>query len=186
MTQTALLVIDIQRGAFDGARCDPIDRPEALVTSALSLLNAARGSAIPIVFVQHCEGAGSPFEEGSVHGEVHEALAPRPGEAVLRKHASSAFEGTMLARLLEDMNAHELVLCGLQSEFCVANTAKAALAQGFAVTIAQDGHGTWPWEGQSAEAIQQRVNTELAQAGARLSPVADLAKSLRAIQTRPN
>lgn len=177
MPNTALLVIDIQRGAFDGARCDPIDQPNALVASALSLLSAARSSGTPIVFVQHCEGAGAPFEEGSIHGEIHEALAPQPGEAVLRKHASSAFEGTNLGALLADMNARELVLCGLQSEFCVANTARAALANGFAVTIAEDGHSTWPSEGEPADAIKARVNAELAQAGARLRPVADLERS---------
>ena len=177
MPNTTLLVIDIQRGAFDGVRCNPIDQPQALVASALCLLKAARGSGTPIVFVQHCEGVGAPFEEGSVHGEIHEALAPQAGEAVLRKHASSAFEGTNLAALLADMNAHDLVLCGLQSEFCVANTAKAALAAGFTVTIAQDGHSTWPWEGEPAAAIKARVNAELAQAGARLRLVADLERS---------
>lgn len=139
MTQTALRVIDIQRGAFDGVRCDPIDPPENLVTSALNLLNllnAARGNGTPIVLGQQGAGAGAPFEEGSFHGEVH-------GEV------------------------HE------------------AIAHGFAVASAEDGHSTCLWVGQSAEAIKARVNADLAQAGARLSPVADLAKSLRAIQRSP-
>ncbi len=55
-------------------------------------------------------------------------------------------------------------------------------AHGFAVTIAEDGHSTGPGEGEPAEAIKARVNADLAQAGARLSPVADLEMSLRAIQ----
>jgi hypothetical protein len=37
MNSTVLIVIDIQRGAFDGERCTPIDRPQALVDHAVSL-----------------------------------------------------------------------------------------------------------------------------------------------------
>jgi len=182
MSHAALLVIDIHCGAFDGVHCEPIAQPDALVANALTLLNAARHGGTPIVFVQHCaEGKSAPFEEGSVQWQLHEALAPQPGEAVLRKHASSAFEGTALAHMLEGMNARELVLCGLQSEFCVSNTAKAALAAGFTVTIVEDGHSTWPWNGESVEAIKARANAELAQAGARLSPVAHLVTALRAV-----
>ena len=54
---------------------------------------------------------------------------------------------------------------------------RAALTNGFAVTIAEDGHSTWPQNGESADAIKTRVNAELAQAGARLSSVADLERS---------
>ena len=180
MARTALLIIDIQRGAFDGIRCGPIDGPEILVNNALSLLNAARESGAPIVLIQHCDAKGKVFEEGSVHWELHEALAPQHGETVLQKYESSAFEGTNLAGMLEGMNATELVLCGLQSEHCVSNTAKAALSKGFAVTIAQDGHSTWPSAGRSANEIKEQVNHELTHAGAGLSSVSSLVASLRA------
>jgi nicotinamidase-related amidase len=84
------------------------------------------------------------FEEGSIHWELHESLTPRPSDKVLKKYASSAFEGTELARMLAGLEAKKLVLCGLQSEFCVYNTAKSALALGYEVVIAEDGHSTWP------------------------------------------
>jgi len=183
MPRKALLVIDLQRGAFDGVRCSPIDEPEKLVDNARLLLAAARKSATPVVFVQHCDAKGDVFEEGSVHGELHDALAPQPGESVLRKHTSSAFEGTDLTRILEGLEARELILCGLQSEYCVSNTAKDALAKGYIVTIAQDGHSTWPSEGRSANAIKQRVNEELGHAGATLAKVEDLAGMLCDVKT---
>jgi nicotinamidase-related amidase len=46
MKNTALLVIDIQRGAFDGERCSPIDRPQTLVENARGLVSAARAGAL--------------------------------------------------------------------------------------------------------------------------------------------
>lgn len=183
MTDTALLVIDLQRGAFDGVRWKVIDQPERLIANALELLRAARASATPIIFIQHCEGAGEVFEEGTVHGELHEALAPQPAEQVLKKYASSAFENTTLEATLSTRGTKELVLCGLQSEFCVANTAKSALGLGLRVIVAADAHGTWPSADNSATEISNRVNDELQAAGAKLQTTAELARCLQDAQS---
>ena len=43
INSTVLIVIDIQRGAFDGERCTPIDRRQILVDQAVSLVIAADG-----------------------------------------------------------------------------------------------------------------------------------------------
>jgi len=179
----ALLVIDIQRGAFDGERIPRIDRAETLVESATALIDAARTGGTPIVFIQHCDGAGDVFEEGSPHWELHEALAPRPGDEILKKYASSAFEGTNLGARLERIDVNELVLCGLQSEFCISNTATSALAKGFSVLIAQDGHCTWPSKTESAVAICRRVNDDLKARGAALASTSALVGSLREPRT---
>lgn len=178
MTHTALLVIDIQRGAFDGVRCPPMDAPERLVRHAGILVEAARQGGHPVVFVRHCDEPGAPFEDGTPHGELHESLVPEPGELVLRKKESSSFEGTDLRGLLEARQVTELVLCGLQSEFCVSNTARSALELGYRVQVASDGHGTWPSEGRSAEEIRAEVNRRLVEAGAHLATTVELAQTL--------
>ena len=179
MRDTALLVIDLQRAAFDGERCPPIDRPQTLVDKAARLVSAAHEGGAPVVFIQHCEGAGQPFEEGSPHWELHEVLMPQPNDTLMRKYASSAFEGTDLAKRLQDLGAQQLVLCGLQSEFRVQNTARSALEAGFAVVIAQDGHGTWPSKTETASEISERINRELQSSGVHLKSTADLVRSLR-------
>jgi len=183
MHPTALLVIDIQRGAFDGVRCPPVDSPERLVRNACTLIEAARQSGSPVVFVQHCEGTDLPFEEGSDHWQLHESLVPAPGESVLRKYESSSFEGTDLDAKLKALNIRELVLCGLQSEFCVSNTARSALQLGYAVRVADDAHSTWPSEGKSAAEIEGEVNADLARAGAALAATESLALALRSTPT---
>ena len=158
MSTTALLVIDIQRGAFDGVRCPPIDRPTELVNNALSLIAAARDAGSTVVFVQHCDEPGQPIEEGTPHWELHEQLVPRPGDPVVKKYASSSFENTDLSDTLQQLKVKDLILCGLQSEFCVYNTGNAALDLGYTVRLAQDGHSTWPSEGRSSESISENVN----------------------------
>ena len=178
-TSTSLLVIDLQRGAFDGVRCPPVDAPERLIGNARKLVAAARAGGHRVVFVQHCEGAGTPFEEGNDHWLLHQSLLPAADDALVKKRASSSFEGTDLGVRLEAMNVGELVLCGLQSEFCVTNTARSALQLGYTVRVARDAHGTWPWQGRSAAEIADEANSRLAQAGALLDDTESLAAALR-------
>ena len=179
MPNNALLIIDVQRGAFDGVLHTPINQPDALIDSSQRLLHAARSGGVPVLFIQHCEGPGELFTVGTPQWALHEALVLQPGEAVVHKRASSAFEDTDLAQVLADMKADSLLLCGLQSEFCVSNTAKSALTSGFKVTIAQDGHSTWPSGERSADAIKAQVNAALADAGAELEKVDDLVGALQ-------
>jgi nicotinamidase-related amidase len=79
MNSTALLVIDIQRGAFDGQRCSPIAEPDTLVDRAVSLIGAARDGGASVVFIQHCDGPDEVFEEGSAQWALHDRLEPQPG-----------------------------------------------------------------------------------------------------------
>jgi len=111
---------------------------------------------------------------------LHESLAPAPGDSVVKKYASSSFEGTDLDARLKTLGVDELVVCGLQSEFCVSNTARSALELGYKVRIAHDGHSTWPSEARSAAEIEDDVNARLAQAGALLEGTEHLAIVLRA------
>lgn len=179
MSATALVVIDLQRAAFDGVRCPPVDSASELIRNACTLVDAARTGGHPVVFVQHCEGAGEPFEEGTEQWQLHASLVPAPGELVVRKRASSSFEHTGLDARLKALQVDALVLCGLQSEHCVSNTARAALDLGYDVHVAADAHGTWPWAGRTAPDIREEANEALAHVGAMLAPTQALAAALR-------
>ena len=179
MPNTALLVIDIQRAAFHGIRCPPMDAPDALLASAHALIDAARAGGHPIVFVQHAEGAGAPFEEGTAHFLLHESFEPAAADVRLTKHQSSSFDGTTLDGDLKARGVDTLVVCGLQSEHCVSNTTHSALELGYAVRVARDGHGTWPDDGRTAAEIRNEVNAKLAAAGADVIGVDDLSRNLR-------
>ncbi|MCY7387760.1 MAG: cysteine hydrolase [Burkholderiales bacterium] len=180
MSASALLVIDTQQAAFNGVFCPPIDRAENLVTNARALIDAARDIGTPIIFIQHSEGKGEPFEEGTSHWEFHEQLTPHAGEPVVKKYVSSAFEKTDLDAKLAALGVRDLIICGLQSDFCVSNTSKSALALGYRVHIASDAHSTWPSNGQTPAAIVRDVNNDLQSRGAVLESTAEIAGKLRA------
>ena len=177
---TALLVIDIQQAAFDGVFVSPIHRATELVANARTLIDAAHAAGQQVVFVQHCEAVGEPFEEGTPHWQFHEQLTPQAGDLVVKKHASSAFENTDLKAKLDALGASDLVVCGLQSDFCVSNTSKSALSLGYGVRIASDGHSTWDLNGEGAQAISERVNGDLQSLGAVLEPTAGIASGFGA------
>jgi nicotinamidase-related amidase len=105
---------------------------------------------------------------------------PLPGEAVVNKRASSAFEDTDLGDRLHAARAHDLVVCGLQSEFCVSNTTRSALSLGYAVTVASDAHGTWPSAEAPAADIVAQVNERLRAQGAALLTTGQLVRQLEA------
>ncbi len=180
MPTPALLVIDIQRGAFDGVRWHPIDSADSFIARANQLVDAARAGGHPVVFIQHCEDTpGELFETGSAQWELHDSLVPAASEPVVRKYASNAFEGTDLQQQLQALGVDSLVLCGLQSEFCISNTTRGALTLGYPVQLAQDAHSTWATPEHSAADIKAEVNTQLARAGAVLVRTDDLAQALR-------
>ncbi len=173
MRPTALVVIDVQRAAFDGQVCPPIANAQALLNRVAALIAGARAAGIAVLHVQHCGPAGDAFAEGSERAEIHPDVAPRGDEPVLRKHASSAFDDTAIESLLDAAGIGRIVVCGLQSDQCVCNTSLGALARGFSVLVAQDAHSTWPSGNDSAEFIVERYNQLLERQGARLLDTAD-------------
>ena len=162
----ALLVIDVQTGAFDGQRCPPIADADRLLSTTQGLIAAARAATLPVIHVQHGDDAGQVFEEGSAQWHIHPKVVPASGELVVRKRESSAFAGTALEAELRQRGITTLAVCGLQSELCVTNTTLAALERGFDVLLAHDGHGTWPGASQTALQIIQQQNELLAARGA--------------------
>lgn len=178
--RTALLVVDVQLGAFDGERCPVISGADQLLTNVAHLIDAARTSNIDVVFIQHCAPTGEVFEEGTARWQIHPDIGPIKGEPIVAKHESSAFDGTNLHDVLQSLDIGSLVVCGLQSEHCVGNTALSALGLGYVVTIAQDAHRTWPDGGLTAEQLVERQNTRLSQKGAVITSTSELIKEFKA------
>ena len=114
----ALLVIDVQTGAFDGQRCPPIAEADRLLSTTQGLIAAARAASRPVIHVQHGDVAGQVFEEGSAQWHIHASVAPAAGELLVGKRESSAFAGTALEAELRRRGITTLAVCGLQSEHC--------------------------------------------------------------------
>jgi nicotinamidase-related amidase len=137
---TALLLIDIQQGLFDEG---PIYRAEEMVKNAANLLAKARAAGIPIVHVQHDGGKGDSLEKGQPGFDVHPAVAPRPGEHRVVKTHCSSFVSTGLDAKLKELGVTDLVIAGLQTDFCIDTACRVAHSLGYKVTLAEDAHSTF-------------------------------------------
>ncbi|MFA7331679.1 MAG: cysteine hydrolase family protein [Candidatus Delongbacteria bacterium] len=132
-----LLLIDLQNDYFPGGACE-LEGAEAALGHAGRLLAAAREAGWPVVHVQHLSlrpGAGF-FLPGTPGAEIHPALAPRPGEAVVVKHQPNSFRDTGLEALLRPRADAPLLVAGMMTHMCVDSSVRAAWELGFAVRLA--------------------------------------------------
>jgi nicotinamidase-related amidase/GNAT superfamily N-acetyltransferase len=135
----ALLIIDVQRALCEG--------PEAgfeaarVVSNINAVARRVRASGLPVVLIQHEELDGS-LRHGSPGWEMAPGLEVCPPDIRLRKTAPDAFHDTGLQALLQQRGVTELIVCGLQTDFCIDTTTRRALALGFPVVLVADAHTT--------------------------------------------
>lgn len=157
---TALLIVDVQRGMFADPNVMPHDGTGS-VARIRGLLDRARGASVPVFFVQHDGGKGDPLEAGTDGFPFVSALRPEAGEDVTVKREADAFEGTDLAAKLRLGHIDHLMVCGMQTEFCIDATVRGAVANGFDVTLVSDAHTTFDARDASAERIIAEHNDGL-------------------------
>jgi nicotinamidase-related amidase len=75
-------------------------------------------------------------------GALVEAIAPRAGETFVVKPRYSAFDHTPLELILRELGVERLLLGGMSTEGCVAQTTIAARELGFKVTVLADACAT--------------------------------------------
>ena len=169
--KTALLMIDIQQAMFGP---DEIcHEPERMLAKAGDLLGRARTAGTPIYFVQHCEAEGG-FAPKSAGWQIHPKVAPRAGEPVTEKWASSSFYKTDLDQKLRATGIDTLVIAGLQSEFCIDTACRVAQTLGYKVTLAADAHSTFDTPVLPADKIIAHHNRLLAGIVERVVPVSEI------------
>lgn len=171
---TALVVIDVQQIMFDTPNFMPYEG-EALVDRIAGLIAKARASGTPIFFVQHDEGPGSAMHPGTPGFPFHPKLAPQAGDDVTVKNFGSAFHNTDFDAKLRKAGIDTLVICGMQSEYCVDAAVRGARERNYKVVLAADGHSTFNSKILKADIIIAHQNETLGGSYATLTPAAEIA-----------
>lgn len=135
--KTALLIIDVQVGIVAGAY-----REGEVLAAISAMADRARAVPAPVIYLQHCHDRFEPMMKGAAGWRIHPDVAPHPGDIIVEKTASDGFYKTKLLAEIEALGVSRLVMCGLQTEFCVDTTARAAISLGFNVVLASDAHTT--------------------------------------------
>lgn len=169
---TALVIIDVQQGFFTLPQ--PPHDGERIVERIASLLERARGREVPVFHVQHDGGPGHILEHETPGWRLHPRLAPTDAEHVIEKRHSSAFHGTDLHDLLSGSNIDRIVVAGMQTEYCVDSSCRAAAALGYSVLLARDAHTTLDTPALSAAQIIAHHNLTLGNVFAELAIANDI------------
>lgn len=167
---TALLVIDVQRELTAALEAK---RRAAFLSTLAALLERARRTETPVVYVRH-DGSPGELVPATPGWEIAAEIAPRPGEPIVEKRYCDAFRDTNLGDVLAALGTDHVVVGGMQTEYCVDATIREADRRGFRVTLVEDGHATLPAGSATEEQIRAQVHRVAFGRGTHIVPAAEL------------
>lgn len=159
---TALLVVDMQyfdaHPEYGMALMSPPDESaeyfeqvDEILPRIRRLQDVARAHGLPVVHTHLCSRApdgsdrcrshrlrGWHYEAGSKEAEFLPEVAPQPGELVVEKVSSGAFNSGGLEQALRNLGITRIVICGVDTRFCVETTVRDASDRGFEVVLVGD------------------------------------------------
>jgi nicotinamidase-related amidase len=143
MSDTALIVIDIQNDYFPGGAME-LEGASAAAAKAGKAIKQARASGMPVIHVQHMSTRpGSTFFLPGTKGqEIHASVTPENGETVIEKNYPNSFRSTTLQKRLEELAVRNLVVAGMMTHMCVDATVRHAADLGYKVTLLGDACAT--------------------------------------------
>jgi len=169
----ALVIIDVQMGMFTMPGYTPHDG-DAAVARIADVLKRARTKGVPVFFVQHAGDKGDALEQGTPGFPFRSELAPRDGESVTVKRHCSAFQNTNFDQALKRADIDHLIVCGMQTEFCIDTSVRSAYERGYKVTLISDGHTTFDTRTLPAAGVIAHHNATLGGSFAELMTAEDV------------
>lgn len=133
-----LLVVDAQTLITTPALY-AVDR---YVDTVATLIRTARQNGVEVIYIRHDDGADEPLTKGKPGYEVYAPFAPLPGEKVYDKTVNSPFRDTGLLEYLRSCGEKQLMVCGLQTDFCIDATIKCGFEHGFEMLVPAYGNTT--------------------------------------------
>jgi nicotinamidase-related amidase len=158
-----LVVVDVQMAMVTGEYAVP--NAEDFLAKWGARIEEAREEGTPVMFVQN--DGEEPWDDAPGHPGWELFFTPRGDERTVRKTTLNVFESNpVLADELKAAGYDELEMIGLQSELCVFESSKGALAAGFKVVVPLGMHATCDADYGKAPAISAHIQAELETLGA--------------------
>jgi nicotinamidase-related amidase len=140
---TALIVIDLQKGIASGNFIHPIGD---IIDRTRALIDVFRAKNLPAVLVNVAGRPQGRTEQGPRSNtsfsdgwtDLLPQLDQQPGDIVVTKRSWGSFATTDLERQLKARGVTQVVVTGVATSVGVEATARQAYEQGFNVTLALD------------------------------------------------
>lgn len=141
-----MLVLDMIQDHLTPGKPLEVPRARSVVPAMQRRLAEARARSIPVVYVCDTHPPDDPdFRDWPVHAvagtpgaDPWPEIAPESRDHLIRKRTYSAFTGSDLGALLDDLEADEIILTGCATELGLHATATDALQRGFVVSVPPD------------------------------------------------
>ncbi len=161
----ALMIIDMQIMPFIWKEYGgkTIYNEKNIISNVQELIAKARKANAPIYYIMYTEGEGSPRAEGQQLWQVWPEIANQENDRMIVKYYADSFLKTNLDESLKADGIEEIVMCGVQTEFCVDATVKSAFSHGYKVELVKDAHSTYDSDILSAQKIIEHHNSILEQ-----------------------
>ena len=154
---TAVIVVDVQNdychpdGAISKSGIN-VRSVKQIMPNLHSVLEAARESSIPIIFLQtnhekatdsevwlsrFPDGINPICRTGSWGADFYE-VAPGPNDIVVKKHRYSGFVHTRLESVLQTLKIETLIMTGVSTNLCVESTAREGFMLDYHIVLLKD------------------------------------------------
>lgn len=139
MENTALLVVDVQNALV---LAKPFEI-EKVLSNIKKIIETCRENSVEVIYIQHDEKIGDELEPNTDGWEIYEDISPNANETVINKQYNSAFKETNLKEYLDRKGIDQLIITGMQTEYCIDTTCKIAFEYGFKLVIPEKTNTTF-------------------------------------------
>lgn len=150
-----LLVVDVQHLIVT----PDLYHYDLFVNSVRQLLHFARKNNTEIIYIRHDDGV--ELTKGADGFDIFDDFAPLPGDEIFDKHFNSAFKGTGLTAYLHSKNENQIMIVGLQTDYCIDATIKCGFEHGFEMIVPADCNTTVANEYLSGEQSYRYYNYKM-------------------------
>nr|MBN2276620.1 cysteine hydrolase [candidate division Zixibacteria bacterium] len=153
-SRAVLIVIDMQKFFLDPTSSSFTCGGLPIIPNVQRLITLFRQIRRPIIYTRHVHDAkgidagimkwwwDDMCIAGTPESEIHDDLAPCPGERVIIKHRYDAFYNTGLETVLRGLKIKDIIITGIMTNMCCESTARGAYYRDYRVFFPVDATGT--------------------------------------------
>ena len=149
-----IIVVDVQKGITD----ERLYNFKGFIENVSRIIDTAMRNNVEVIYVQHDDGPGTGFSIGDKDFEIADQVAPMAGEKIFIKEINSFFGNKELAEYLEKDDDKEVMIVGLQTNFCIDASVKSAFERGYRVVIPEGTNSTFDNDYMDAETTYRYYN----------------------------
>lgn len=150
-----LLIIDVQEMIISEELYEYKRFEENLKT----LIEEGRNSKSEVIYVRHDNR--NDLTKGKEGFEIPEEFAPETGEKIFDKHVNSPFKDSGLLEYLKDKNERQIMVTGLQTDYCFDVAVKCGFEHGFEVFVPEYCNTTVDNEFLTGKQTYEYYNTKI-------------------------